>query len=84
MPASPVDEDRDVVYHRGVFERIVTECGYEPYAGNEAMAIIYAETAAEGFSGLGISFGSGMCNLALAVSGVEGLCLLCGPWWRLD
>lgn len=74
VPASPVDEDRDVVYHRGVFERIVTECGYEPYAGNEAMAIIYAETAAEGFSGLGISFGSGMCNLALAVSGVEGLC----------
>jgi hypothetical protein len=74
VPASPVDEDRDVVYHRGVFERIISECGYEPYAGNEGMAIIYAETAAEGFSGLGISFGSGMCNLALAVSGVEGLC----------
>jgi hypothetical protein len=37
------------------------------------MAIIYAETAADGFSGLGISFGSGMCNLALAVSGVEGM-----------
>lgn len=73
VPASPVDEDRDVVYHRGVFERIVEECGYEAYAGNEAMAIVYAETAKEGFSGLGISFGSGMCNLALAVSGVEGL-----------
>jgi len=74
VPASPIDEDRDVVYHKGVFERIVTECGYTAYAGNEAMAIIYAETAADGFSGLGISFGSGMCNLALAVSGVEGLC----------
>jgi len=73
VPAAPVDESRDVVYHRGVFERIVTECGYEPYASNEAMAIIYAETAADGFSGLGISFGSGMCNLALAVSGVEGM-----------
>ena len=74
VPAAPVDNDRDVVYHRGVFERIVAECGYTPYAGNEAMAIVYAETAADGFSGLGISFGSGMCNLALAVSGVEGLC----------
>ena len=74
VPASPVDADRDVVYHKGVFERIVSECGYTGYAGNEAMAIIYAETAADGFSGLGISFGSGMCNLALAVSGVEGLC----------
>lgn len=74
VPASPVDADRDVIYHRGIFERIVTECGYTATAGNEAMAIIYAETAADGFSGLGISFGSGMCNLALAVSGVEGLC----------
>ena len=73
VPAAPVDADRDVVYHRGVFERIVTECGYEAYPSNEAMAIIYAETAADGFSGLGISFGSGMCNLALAVSGVEGM-----------
>jgi len=74
VPASPVDADRDVVYHKGVFERIVSECGFDAYAGNEAMAIVYAETAADGFSGLGISFGSGMCNLALAVSGVEGLC----------
>lgn len=75
VPAAPVDDpSRDVVYHKGVFERIVTECGFEAIAGNEAMAIVYAETAADGFSGLGISFGSGMCNLALAVSGVEGLC----------
>jgi hypothetical protein len=74
VPAAPVDESRDVVYHRGVFDRIVTECGYTAHAGNEAMAILYAETASDGFSGLGISFGSGMCNLALAVSGVEGMC----------
>jgi hypothetical protein len=73
IPAVPVDENRDVVYHQGVFERIVTECGYEAFPSNEAMAIIYAETASDGFSGLGISFGSGMCNLALAVSGVEGM-----------
>lgn len=73
VPAAPVDADRDVVYHQGVFERIVEECGYEAYASNEAMAIIYSETAAEGFSGLGISFGSGMCNIALSVSGVEGM-----------
>jgi hypothetical protein len=56
-----------------VFERIIEECGYAAYASNEAMAIIYAETAKDGFSGLGISFGSGMCNLALSVSGMEGM-----------
>jgi len=73
VPAAPVDENRDVVYHKGVFERIVEECGYEAYAGNEAMAIIYSETAKDGFSGLGISFGSGMCNIALAISGIEAM-----------
>jgi hypothetical protein len=73
VPAAPVDEDRDVVYHRGVFDRIVTECGYTATPSNEAMAIIYAETAKDGFNGLGISFGSGMCNIALAINGIEGL-----------
>ena len=74
VPAAPIDQpDKDVIYHQGVFERIVQECGFEPYASNEAMAIIYAETAKEGFSGVGISFGSGMTNIALAVNTIEGL-----------
>ena len=73
IPAAPVDEDRDVVYHKGIFARIVTECGYTATPSNEAMAIIYAETAADGFSGLALSFGSGMTNVALAINGMEGL-----------
>ncbi len=74
VPAAPIDQlNRDVIYHKGIFEKIIGECGYEPYASNEAMAIIYAETAKDGFSGLGISFGSGMTNIALAVNTIEGL-----------
>ena len=75
VPAAPVDDlSRDVVYHQGVFERIVSECGYDAVASNEAMAIIFSECAKEGFSGLSISFGAGMCNIALAVNTIEGLC----------
>jgi hypothetical protein len=74
VPAAPIDQpDKDVIYHKGVFERIVSECGFEPFASNEAMAIIYAETAKEGFSGVALSFGSGMTNIALAVNTIEGL-----------
>ena len=74
VPAAPVDKPgQDVIYHRGVLEKIVRECGYTPTAGNEAMAIVYAETAKESFSGIGISFGSGMTNIALAVNTIEGL-----------
>lgn len=74
VPAAPIDQvGRDVVYHRGVFDRIVTECGYTAHSANEAMAIIYAEAAKEGFSGIALSFGSGMTNISLAVSTIEGL-----------
>jgi len=74
VPAAPLDQpDRDVIYHQGVFQRIVKECGYTPYAGNEAMAIIYGEAAKDDFSGLSLSFGSGMVNVALAINTIEGL-----------
>lgn len=74
VPANPIDQlDRDVIYHTGIFDRILTEMGYTAYASNEAMAIIYSETVKEQFSGIGISFGSGMVNVALAVNAMEGL-----------
>ena len=73
IPAAPVDAQRDTIYHKGVFDRIITQCGYSATASNEAMAIIYAETAEEDFSGIGISFGAGMCNIALASEGIEGM-----------
>lgn len=74
VPAAPVDDlGRDVVYHRGVLERVVTECGYKAIPSNEAMAIIYSECARDAFSGISISFGSGMANVALAINTMVGL-----------
>lgn len=73
VPAAPVDRPgQDVIYHRGVLDQIVRECGFTPTASNEAMAIIYAETALEGFSGIALSFGSGMTNVALSMNTIEG------------
>jgi len=74
VPAAPVDDpERDVVYHRGVLERIVHECGFKAFPSNEALAIIYSECAKDGFSGIAFSFGSGMTNVALAMGTIEGL-----------
>lgn len=74
VPAAPIDRPgHDVVYHRGVLEKVVAACGYTPTAANEAMAVIFAETAKDNFSGIGISFGSGMTNCALSLNSVEGL-----------
>lgn len=74
VPAAPIDmPDQDVVYHTEIFRKIVAEHGYSAHPMNEAMAIIYSQCAAETFSGLAVSFGSGMCNVALAYQTVKGL-----------
>ena len=84
VPAEPIDQpDRDIIYHRGVLEKIIRECGYRPFASNEGMGIIYSETAVEGFSGIAMSFGSGMTNVALSLNTIEGLTFSvarCGDW----
>jgi actin-like ATPase involved in cell morphogenesis len=72
VPAEPLDmENQDTVYHESVFERILSELGYEPHSENEAMGIIFSECADTNFSGIGMSFGSGMVNLALAFNTVS-------------
>lgn len=74
VPAAPVDDvDQDVVYHTEIFKKIISEHGYTPHGMNEAMAIIYSQCAEENFSGLAVSFGSGMCNIALAFQTVQGM-----------
>lgn len=68
VPADPIDRpDRDTVYHEGVFTRILTQLGYDPIAGNEAQAIVFSECVKEDFTGIGISFGSGMTNVSLVL-----------------
>lgn len=67
IPAAPVDNPgQDVDYHEAVFDRILTDLGYTAISGNEAMAIIYSECAGDGFSGISVSYGAGMANIALA------------------
>lgn len=67
IPASPVDNpEQDVVYHEAVFDQILGELGYDPVPGNEALAIVYSECQDTMFTGIGLSFGSGMTNAALS------------------
>jgi len=74
VPATPLDDTtQDVIYHTQVFHKILTELGYTPHAMNEAMAIVYSQCSKENFSGLAVSFGSGMCNIALAYQTMMGM-----------
>lgn len=71
IPAEAIDVGKSVIYHQKVFGRIFSSLGINNTSINEAMAIIYSECAKEKFTGIGISFGAGMCNVCMAAKGVE-------------
>ncbi|MEQ8767972.1 MAG: hypothetical protein RL885_28980 [Planctomycetota bacterium] len=73
VPASPIDSDLDVTFHRIVVERCLRRLGYEPKIINEAMGIVYYDNPSSEddgesipFTGIGISFGAGMTNLVVS------------------
>ena len=74
VPAEPIDvPGQDIVYHTEVFRQILKEHGFVGHPTNEAMAIIFSQCSEEKFSGLSMSFGSGMCNIALAYQANSGM-----------
>jgi hypothetical protein len=54
-----------LMHHRGLLKRMFEELGYKPIAIQEGEAVIYSELAHTGYTGIGISFGAGLVNVAL-------------------
>jgi hypothetical protein len=74
VPAAALDVvGSDVTYHSAVLNKILSELGYSGEPINEAQAIVFSECAAEGFSGIGVSYGSGMTNVCLSFNAMSAL-----------
>jgi nucleoid DNA-binding protein len=56
----------DLVYHEAMLRELLANMGYNAKGINEGLAVVFAELERENFSGIGISCGGGMCNVALA------------------
>ena len=56
----------DLVYHEAMLRELLAGMGYNAKGINEGLAVVFAELERENFSGIGISCGGGMCNVALA------------------
>ena len=72
VPAQPVDQeddDFDVGYHEDVVKTVLSECGYEAKAINEAEALCYAELENDDYTGVAISCGAGMTNVCIMLNG---------------
>ena len=77
-PANPVDQDLDNTFHKMILSNFFRTLGYEPKPVNEAMAIAYdcnpimkSDDGEEPLSGICVSAGGGMWNIALAYKGLS-------------
>jgi hypothetical protein len=73
VPGNPTDKSLDVIYHQSMFSKLIGSMNYKPIAMNESSAIIYSNCAVEQFSGIGISMGAGMVNVALLYQTMVGM-----------
>lgn len=74
IPAVPVDSPKtNNVWHTGFFSHLLEDLGYSPEPVNEALAIIYAECAEDGHTGIALSHGAGQVNIACSYKLVGSL-----------
>jgi hypothetical protein len=66
VPAAPLGCEENVTYHEAALCQLLGELGYEAQGINEGLAVIYAELEKSNYTGIGISFGGGLCNVCLA------------------
>jgi len=70
VPAQGDSLNGAIRYHEASIRQILTELGYTATPIEEGLAVVYGELAPSNFSGVGISCGSGLCNVCLAVLSV--------------
>jgi hypothetical protein len=73
IPAPTAGNEGGIRHHRESIRQILAELDYEPMSLEEGLAVVFGELSASNYSGIGISCGSGLCNVCLAVLSVPVL-----------
>jgi len=73
VPAAPLGSEENVTYHESTVRQMLGEMGYRTKSINEGLAVIYGELENNNYTGIGISFGGGLCNVAMAYLSVPVL-----------
>jgi len=69
VPAKPIDANFDQVFHSDMVKSFIASKGFDPHPMNEAEALAYSELLDEGLTGIAISCGAGMMNVAVMSAG---------------
>ena len=70
IPAPVPNEKGGIAFHEASIRQILAQLGYEGTAIEEGLAVVFGELGASNYTGIGISCGSGLCNVCLAVLSV--------------
>jgi len=71
VPAEPIDADFDVEYHKQILSGVFSDLGYKNInVMTEGLAVVYSELADTQYTGIGMSFGAGMCNIVYSFMGM--------------
>ena len=73
VPSKPIDVQREVSYHEDVLKTIIEQYGYSVKVIEEAVAIGYEGLVDTQLTGVAISMGAGMCNIAVMYQGMTAL-----------
>ncbi len=70
VPAPLLDGDVGIPYHQASMQQVLGELGYDANPISEGLAVIFGELGDSNFTGIGVSCGSGLSNVCLAVLSV--------------
>jgi hypothetical protein len=70
VPAAVPNEKTGGSYHEASIQKILDDLGYEGTPIEEGLAVVFGELGSSNYTGIGISCGSGLCNVCLAVLSV--------------
>lgn len=70
VPAPVNAAEESIAYHEASVRQILVELGYDARPIEEGLAVVFGEMGGSNYTGIGISCGSGLCNVCLAVLSV--------------
>jgi hypothetical protein len=70
VPAPQANENGGNAFHEASIRQILKDLGYDPTPIEEGLAVVFGELDSANYTGIGISCGSGLCNVCLAVLSV--------------
>ncbi|HYM11455.1 MAG TPA: hypothetical protein VEU62_12025 [Bryobacterales bacterium] len=70
VPSAAPGGEGDLAFHETTLQELLTRLGFQARSINEGLAVVFAELEANNFTGIGVSFGGGMCNVCLAYLGM--------------